>query len=175
MMKYKKPSRNFITYAMVVIVFLLCELALSGMIDGFKMSRSLKGQLVPICVYIVMAVSLNLTVGISGELSLGHAGFMSVGAFSGILVSQYLLFAFPEANLEVVRLIAALAAGGLFAGIAGVLIGIPVLRLNVFRRQSSIRLNFRLLHKLRFRLFRLRGSCREILVTDLLCCQNLLA
>ena len=129
MMKYKKPSRNFITYAMIVIVFLLCELALSGTIDGFKMSRSLKGQLVPICVYIVMAVSLNLTVGISGELSLGHAGFMSVGAFSGILVSQYLLFAFPDANLEVVRLVLALLAGGLFAGIAGVLIGIPVLRL----------------------------------------------
>jgi len=74
-------------------------------------------------------VSLNLTVGISGELSLGHAGFMSVGAFSGVLVSQYLLYAFPEVNLEVVRLIAALVAGGLFAGIAGVLIGIPVLRL----------------------------------------------
>ena len=129
MTKYKKPSRNFITYAMIVIAFLLCELALSGMIDGFKMSRSLKGQLVPICVYIVMAVSLNLTVGISGELSLGHAGFMSVGAFSGILVSQYLLFAFPDVNLEVIRLIAALVAGGLFAGIAGVLIGIPVLRL----------------------------------------------
>ena len=129
MMKYKKPSRNFITYAGVIIAFLLCELALSGMIDGFKMSRSLKGQLVPICVYIVMAVSLNLTVGISGELSLGHAGFMSVGAFSGILVSQYLLFAFPDANLEVLRLVGALIAGGLFAGIAGVLIGIPVLRL----------------------------------------------
>ena len=129
MMKYKKPSRNFITYAGVIIAFLLCQLALSGTIDGFKMSRSLKGQLVPICVYIVMAVSLNLTVGISGELSLGHAGFMSVGAFSGILVSQYLLFAFPDANLEVVRLVCALIAGGLFAGIAGVLIGIPVLRL----------------------------------------------
>ena len=129
MMKYKKPSRNFITYAGVILVFLLCELALSGLIPGFKMSRSLKGQLVPICVYIVMAVSLNLTVGISGELSLGHAGFMSVGAFSGILVSQYLLFAFPDANLETLRLILALVSGGLFAGISGVLIGIPVLRL----------------------------------------------
>ncbi|MBR4038552.1 MAG: branched-chain amino acid ABC transporter permease [Clostridia bacterium] len=129
MMKYKKPSRNFITYAGVILVFLLCELALSGAVPFFKMTRSLKGQLVPICVYIVMAVSLNLTVGISGELSLGHAGFMSVGAFSGILVSQYLLFAFPDANLEVLRLILALVAGGLFAGIAGVLIGIPVLRL----------------------------------------------
>ena len=129
MMKYKKPSRNFITYAMVIAVYLICQLALSGAIDGFKMSRSLKGQLVPICVYIVMAVSLNLTVGISGELSLGHAGFMSVGAFSGVLISQWLLFAFPDVNLEVVRLVAALVTGGAVAAIAGVLIGIPVLRL----------------------------------------------
>ena len=127
--KSKSFSANFITYAMVIIAFLLCELALSGAIPGFKMSRSLKGQLVPICVYIVMAVSLNLTVGISGELSLGHAGFMSVGAFSGILVSQWLLSAFPESNLEFVRLLAALATGGVVAAIAGVLIGIPVLRL----------------------------------------------
>ena len=127
--KSKAFSSNLITYAMVIIAFLICELAISGVIGGFKMSRSLKGQLVPICVYIVMAVSLNLTVGISGELSLGHAGFMSVGAFSGILVSQWLLSAFPEANLEIARLLAALAAGGIMAAIAGVLIGIPVLRL----------------------------------------------
>ena len=127
--KSKSFSANFITYAMVIIAFLLCELALSGAIPGFKMSRSLKGQLIPICAYIVMALSLNLTVGISGELSLGHAGFMSVGAFSGILVSQWLLSAFPESNLELVRLLAALATGGVVAAIAGVLIGIPVLRL----------------------------------------------
>ena len=127
--KFKNSRRNFITYAMVILVFLICQLAISGVIDGFKMSRSLKGQLVPICVYIVMAVSLNLTVGISGELSLGHAGFMSVGAFSGVLVSQWLLSAFPDVNLELVRLIAALLTGGAMAAITGVLVGIPVLRL----------------------------------------------
>ena len=133
----KKLRSNLITYAMVIIAFLVCQLAISGDIEGFKMSRSLKGQLVPICVYIVMAVSLNLTVGISGELSLGHAGFMSVGAFSGIIVSAWLASAFKGsesslaflANDKTVRLIIALIAGGVFAGIAGVLIGIPVLRL----------------------------------------------
>ena len=119
---------NLITYGMVIAAFLICQLALSGSIDGFKMSRSLKGQLVPICVYIVMAVSLNLTVGISGELSLGHAGFMSVGAFSGIIMSTWLAARFNMEN-EVVRLILSLITGGVFAGIAGVLIGIPVLRL----------------------------------------------
>ena len=43
----------------------------------------IKGLFVPICAYVIMAVSLNLTVGILGELSLGHAGFMCLGAFVG--------------------------------------------------------------------------------------------
>ena len=124
----KKFRSNLITYALVIVAFIICQLAVEGTIDGFKMSRSLKGQLVPICVYIVMAVSLNLTVGISGELSLGHAGFMSVGAFSGIVMSSWLVSAFQFEN-EILRLIIAMVTGGLFAGIAGVLIGIPVLRL----------------------------------------------
>ena len=126
--RFKKPGRNTLTYAMVIIAYLLCQLSMSGLIDGFKMSRSLKGQLIPICVYVVMAVSLNLTVGISGELSLGHAGFMSVGAFSGILASQWLGIVFPELP-ELFRLVTALVFGGACAGAAGVLIGIPVLRL----------------------------------------------
>ena len=131
----KKLRSNLITYAMVIIAYLVCQLAISGDIEGFKMTRSLKGQLVPICVYIVMAVSLNLTVGISGELSLGHAGFMSVGAFSGIIMSSWLVSAFGGSELafladdKTVRLILAIIAGGAVAGIAGVLIGIPVLRL----------------------------------------------
>ncbi|MBQ8088272.1 MAG: branched-chain amino acid ABC transporter permease, partial [Clostridia bacterium] len=124
-MKLKKNTiNNLITYIMVIAAFLLCQ----WMLASGKMTRSLKGQLIPICVYIVMAVSLNLVVGISGELSLGHAGFMSVGAFSGIVMSAWLAGAFQMEN-EIVRLLLAMACGGVFAGIAGVLIGIPVLRL----------------------------------------------
>ncbi len=119
---------NLVTYAIVVVAFILCQMVLNKMIPGVKMSRSLKGQLIPICVYIVMAVSLNLTVGISGELSLGHAGFMSVGAFSGIIMSGWLQNAFQMDN-EVLRLLLAIIAGGVFAAGAGFLIGIPVLRL----------------------------------------------
>ena len=120
---------NAITYGIVIIAFLLCELAQSGTVSGFTMTRSLKGQLVPICVYVVMAVSLNLVVGFSGELSLGHAGFMSVGAFSGIIASQWLASAFPDAASDLLRIIAALVTGGVMAGVVGALIGIPVLRL----------------------------------------------
>ena len=120
--KSKKFMSNLITYGIVIAAFILVNVFYGDM------SRSLRGQLVPICVYVVMAISLNLTVGISGELSLGHAGFMSVGAFSGIVMSGWLLSAFQMEN-EVVRLILSMLVGGVFAGLAGVLIGIPVLRL----------------------------------------------
>ena len=126
--KRKTFLNNLITYAMVSLAFILCQLAMSGSIDGFKMTRSLKGQLVPICSWIVMAVSLNLVVGVSGELSLGHAGFMSVGCFSGVVASAWLLSTFQMEN-ETLRLILSMIVGGVFAGTAGVLIGIPVLRL----------------------------------------------
>ena len=91
------------------------------------MSSSLKGMLVPICAYMVMAASLNLTVGILGELSLGHAGFMSVGAFTGTTVAIALQNAVPAAPLRLFLALIAAAAG---AALAGFLIGIPVLRLN---------------------------------------------
>ena len=120
----KTTLGNFLTYALVIVAFIICQ----SMVNAGAMSRSLRGQLIPICVYIVMAVSLNLTVGISGELSLGHAGFMSFGAFSGIVASTWLQAAFGLEN-EVVRLILAMVFGGVFAGIAGVIIGVPVLRL----------------------------------------------
>lgn len=120
----KTLINNTITYGLVIAAFIICQYLMAhGM-----MSRSLKGQLIPICVWIVMAISLNLVVGVSGELSLGHAGFMSVGTFSGVVASAWLLSAFQLEN-ELVRLILSMIVGGVFAGIAGVLIGIPVLRL----------------------------------------------
>ena len=62
-----------ISYTIVILAFILIQ----TMIATGNITSSLKGQLVPICAYIVMAISLNLTVGILGEPSLGHAGFMS--------------------------------------------------------------------------------------------------
>jgi len=91
-----------------------------------KVSSLISGQLVPICAYVVMAISLNLTVGVLGELSLGHAGCMSVGAFSGVVVAMSLQGA---GMADPLRLVVALVVGGVMAAIFGVLIGIPVLRL----------------------------------------------
>ena len=120
--KKKKLIYNSVTFGIVILAFILCNVFYGDM------SRSLRGQLIPICCWIVMAVSLNLVVGISGELSLGHAGFMSLGAFSGIVVSGWMLNGFQMEN-ETLRLVIAIVTGGVVAGVLGALIGIPVLRL----------------------------------------------
>ncbi len=123
-MKKKTFLMTAVTFAVVIAAFIICQV----LIENKLMSRALRGQLIPICCYIVMAVSLNLTVGISGELSLGHAGFMSIGAFSGIVLAAWLKARFPELS-DLARLLMAIVCGGLFSGVAGVLIGVPVLRL----------------------------------------------
>jgi len=124
----KTSKVNFATYGLVIAAYLILQVLGSDLIqEGGLLSSTLQGQLVPICAYIVMALSLNLTVGILGELSLGHAGFMSVGAFSGVVAAIALQEALPSAPA---RLFLAMAVGALFAGVVGVLIGIPVLRLN---------------------------------------------
>ena len=119
----KKDTKvNFATYAGVIIAFVvLMILREMGML-----SRSISGMLIPICCYVVMAISLNLTVGVLGELSLGHAGFMSVGAFTGVIVAMSLSTVLPSDPL---RLVIAMIAGAIIAAVAGFVVGIPVLRL----------------------------------------------
>ena len=91
-----------------------------------SLTRQVTNMLVPTAVYIVMAVSLNLVVGLLGELSLGHAGFMSVGLFSGCLVA----IALSGTTLPLgMRLPVSMLAGGLVAAVFGLLVGLPALRL----------------------------------------------
>ena len=126
-MKNKNLSKgarsDLLTYAGVILAFVV----VSALRKSGGLNRSQIGLLVPICCYIVMAVSLNLTVGILGDLSLGHAGFMSVGAFSGIITAMSLASVIPSAPL---RLALAMVVGAIFAAVIGFLIGIPVLRLS---------------------------------------------
>ena len=119
----KKTTKvDFATYFGVIVVFIITTI----LQNNGSLKRSAIGLLVPICCYMSMAVSLNLTVGILGELSLGHAGFMSVGAFSGIVVSQSLAGLIPNGP---VRLALSMFIGALLAALVGLLIGTPVLRL----------------------------------------------
>lgn len=124
-MKLKTNSTmksNLITFGMVIGVYIIMQL----LISAGALSSLIKGLLVPLCVYAILAVSLNLTVGILGELSLGHAGFMCVGAFSSAFFSKCMQNAIPQAG---VRFTLAILIGALCAGLFGLLIGIPVLRL----------------------------------------------
>ena len=123
-LRLSKTSRtNYLTYLMVIAAYVILQI----MGSGGMLSSSLKGQLVPICAYVTVALALNLCVGVLGELSLGHAGFMSVGAFAGAVVASALR---DSVASEPVRLVIALAVGLVFAALAGVVVGIPVLRLN---------------------------------------------
>ena len=122
MLKNKNARTDFFTYLLVAAAFVLMQTMSSMNMLG----SSVKGFLIPICVYVSLAVSLNLLVGICGELSLGHAGFMGLGAFSGVVISALLR---DVVDSEVIRLACAMLGGGVIAGIASVIIGIPVLRL----------------------------------------------
>ena len=118
----KINRRQCITYAFVIAAYIVLQI-----LSGQKLlSSTARGMLVPICAYVVMAISLNLTVGVMGELSLGHAGFMSVGAFMGTTAAVSLQGVVASAPL---RLAIAMVIGAIFAAIIGFLIGIPVLRL----------------------------------------------
>ncbi|MDD2354954.1 MAG: branched-chain amino acid ABC transporter permease [Lachnospiraceae bacterium] len=118
----KTQKKTLITYAIVIIAYIILEIFMKAGL----MSSHLKGLLVPMVYYAIAAVALNLCVGILGELSLGHAGFMCVGAFSSAIVSQLLSGAIPDA----LRFILALIIGVVISALFGMLIGIPVLRLN---------------------------------------------
>lgn len=125
-MKKLKPDKytkdNIITYGMIILVYIIVQI-LTG--TG-HISSLMQGLLVPLCVYVILAVSLNLTVGILGELSLGHAGFMCVGAFAGAFFSKCTQ---DVITADLPRFVLAILLGAVSAGIIGFLIGMPVLRL----------------------------------------------
>ncbi len=111
--------KNLLIVAAIIVVFFVIDYLFSYNI----LNRQYRSLLVPIFVNIILAVSLNLTTGFLGELSLGHAGFMAIGAYTGAILTT-------RSNLpEVVEFILAIILGGLVAAIFGILIGVPVLRL----------------------------------------------
>ena len=119
----KTAKSNAVTYGIVIAAWaVMMVLQSQGMV-----SNSISGLLVPVCIYSIMAVSLNLTVGILGDLSLGHAGFMCVGAFASALFTNLANDAIPMTWL---RFTLAILIGAAVAAVFGFLIAIPVLRLS---------------------------------------------
>ena len=97
------------------------------MLETGAASYQFKSMIIPMSYYILLAISLNLMVGVLGELSLGHAGFMSVGAYTGCFMAVQLVEKFPDLPMYVYLPIAMLC-GGAWAALFGVVIGIPALR-----------------------------------------------
>ena len=120
--KAKTFRSNMITSGMVNLAYIIVE----NILNAGQVSSLIKGLLVPLTIYSIMAVSLNLVVGISGELSLGHAGFMCVGAFASATWTMLMKI---SAMPPLLRFIIAILIGAAAAAVFGFLIGIPVLRL----------------------------------------------
>ncbi len=118
----KSTRSNMITVGLLILLYVVVQV----MISAGSISNLMQGLLVPICYYSILAVSLNLTVGILGELSLGHAGFMCVGAFSGAFFSKAMDTVITNGYL---RFAIAILIGAIVAALFGILIGVVVLRL----------------------------------------------
>ena len=117
----QQTRKKYITLGSVALVaVLMYVLCVTGVA-----TRQIQSLLVPICINVILAVSLNITVGFLGELTLGHAGFMSVGAYAGCLFS----IATADVLPTLVRFPLAMLIGGIVAAVFGIIIGIPVLRL----------------------------------------------
>lgn len=120
-------KKNTLSKIMAVVIKILIIVAIylviSVLVKNDILNRQYKSLLVPVGVNIILAVSLNLVTGFLGELSLGHAGFMSIGAYTGALFTLNM-------NLPgYVEFFLAILLGGIMAAIFGFLIGVPVLRL----------------------------------------------
>lgn len=105
--------RTALLAATYVIVLVLIE---TGIINAY-----LQATMVTICVNIMLAVSLNLVTGFTGQFSLGHAGFMAIGAYSTALITMSI----PTVWGFVLGLI----TGAVLAALLGFLVGLPTLRL----------------------------------------------
>ena len=119
-MKNKKISKSTILNIIIAIVVYAAVMAL---IKGGFLGRQAMSIIIPCCINVMLAVSLCLVGGFLGELTLGHAGFMSIGAYAGALTTNALDLP------PVVELIIGLLVGGIMAALFSFIIGLPVLRL----------------------------------------------
>ena len=120
MMKIK--WKHYINY--IVIFLFTAIMGVSSIVGG--LDSSLLYMLEKVAISIILAVSLGFVVGFLGELSLGHAGFMCVGAYVGGKVSSLIV---PSLGNGILALLISIVVGAVCAGICGFIIGLPALRL----------------------------------------------
>ena len=113
------PVRYIINTVLVVLVFLGLQLVSQNMLSTYQ-----NQVLLLVGINVILAVSLNVATGYLGQLPLGHAGFMAVGAYTCALFTKYSTLPEP------VAFAVGLALGAAMACVFGILIGIPALRLS---------------------------------------------
>ena len=116
----KKINKSVIINVILALVVYGVVMAL---IYGGLLGRQAMSIIIPCCINVMLAVSLCLLVGFLGELTLGHAGFMSIGAYAGALTTNALDLP-PQ-----IELLIGLLVGGIVAAVFSLIIGLPVLRL----------------------------------------------
>ncbi len=128
--KIPTPFRYLINTALVILLWVILTVIISA--SGLK-GEYYRGIIITIGINIILATSLNIVCGYLGQLPLGHAGFMAVGAYAGAIFMK----ATPAASLiragnhaaVIPYLIIAVIIAAVVAGLFGLLIGIPALRL----------------------------------------------
>lgn len=113
-MKQITPKNIIIAIFLLAVYFAVEVIYNTGNMSSFYMMT-----LILVCVYVILAVSQNLITGYTGQLAIGHAGFMAIGAY----MSAMIVVKFQG------HMIMGLAFGAIIAAIAGILIGLPTLRL----------------------------------------------
>ena len=133
----KKLGRTGQGYLLNTIIIVLLFTAAQLVTAAFGGEGSFKLVLVPsiwqCCYLMILAASLNLVLGFLGQLSLGHCGFMAVGAYTAALLSlaceRAELFKDKEGVVFILVLFACVLAAGILSALIGLLVGIPALRL----------------------------------------------
>lgn len=114
------PLRYAINAALILLLFLCISLLVNGVLTTYY-----KKVLMLVGINIILAVSLNVATGYLGQLPLGHAGFMAVGAYTCALFTKYTKDILPSGLSFAIGLALAFVVAAIF----GILIGVPALRL----------------------------------------------
>ncbi|MEB2300557.1 branched-chain amino acid ABC transporter permease [Lysinibacillus xylanilyticus] len=111
-----KKSKFFWGYAVLaLVIYAVVQILIStNILDIYY-----QNMLITMCINIMLAVSLHIVIGITGQFSIGHAGFLAVGAYVSAIITTKLMLPFPLA----------IFLGALAAAVAGLIVGIPTLRL----------------------------------------------
>ena len=114
-----KSTKNVKSFWGTIVLVIVLSVVIQFLINGGTLNPFYVNTLYSIGINIILAASLHLIIGITGQFSIGHAGFLAVGAYASAIVTMKLALPFPVAII----------AAGLAAAVAGLIIGIPTLRL----------------------------------------------